>query len=232
MDFVQHFTNHAGMIEMFRERISVVFIVLLILVAALATACGTIATEPEALITSTQPVTEGGQEVAQAATNTQVPQPTATTPPTETPEPTVEVTEEVATEEVTEEPAGDTASGPTPTPDQFTILAGFGDVARGETLFFESLDTSAGPFSCYTCHNVENDQTKIGPGQYNLRDRAAERIEGQSASHYIYQSIVAPQEYIVPGFESAPVPMPDNYDELLSDSQIYDLIAYMMTLHD
>lgn len=214
---------------MFRNRSPILLIVLLILVSVFAAACGTVEDEPQALTTEQSGT---GGEVAQAATNTPQSQATATVQPTNTPEPTAEVaevTEEAATEEAA---SRDTASGPTATPDQITILAQFGDVTRGEELFFETLDTSAGPFSCFTCHNVENDQTKIGPGQYNLRDRAAQRVEGQSAAMYTYQAIVDPQEYIVPGFEDAPLPMPDNYDELLSDSQIYDLIAYMLTLHD
>lgn len=212
---------------MTRNKITVMFVVLLVMIPVLTSACGTIASVPEALMTDTpeQLVVEDGAAVAVVATDTALPEPTATAtiPPTNTLETTVEITEELPTE---------VAAVASPTPDQFTILAQFGDPARGETLFFQEFETIQGSYACYTCHNVENELTKIGPGQYNIRDRAAERVPGQSAAQYIYISIVEPDDYIVPGFEGAAVAMPSNYDELLSDTQIYDLVAYLLTLHD
>jgi hypothetical protein len=213
---------------MIRNRSSLVPLLLLCL-TLLTSACGSVANSPEALMTNTPHVEEedeGG--IAVLPTSTSTPEPTATqTPaPTNTPE---------LTEEVTDEPTEDVAvadPGVSPTPDQFTILAQFGNPANGEALFMQEFETIQGPYACYTCHNVENDQAKIGPGQYNLRDRAAQRVPGQSAAQYIYTSITAPQEYLVAGFENVPVHMPENYSELLSDTQIYDLVAYLLTLHD
>ena len=62
--------------------------------------------------------------------------------------------------------------------------------------------------------------------EYELAGRQPPRIVDERAARWNH--ILR----LVPGFEDAPLPMPDNYDELLSDSQIYDLIAYMLTLHD
>jgi cytochrome c553 len=216
---------------MIRDQNRMLLPLLLLCLAVLTTACGTVMTAPEVLMTNTpQPlVDEEGNAVAVLPTSTSTPLPeptaTATIVPTNTIEPTVD-----ATEELTEESGAE--AGVSPTPDQFTILAQFGSPENGEALFLQEFETNQGPYACFTCHNVENDQTKIGPGQYNIRDRAPQRVPGQSAAQYIYTSIVAPQEYIVPGFEDVPVQMPSNYSELLSDSQIYDLVAYLLTLHD
>jgi cytochrome c553 len=211
---------------------------LLLCLTFLSSACGTVATSPELLMTNTpEDIAEengGVVAVVPTATSTPLPEPTltSTTAPTDTPELTAEITDE-PTAEVTDEPTtGVAEAGVSPTPDQFTILAQFGNPANGEALFMQEFETNQGPYACFTCHNVESEQTKIGPGQYNIRDRAAQRVPGQSAAQYIYTSITEPQEYIVPGFENVPIPMPSNYSELLSDTQIYDLAAYLLTLHD
>ena len=50
-----------------------------------------------------------------------------------------------------------------------------------------------------------------------------------SAEEYLRQSILDPNAYIVEGFE--PDMAPPNFAEILSDEQVDDLIAFLMTLN-
>ncbi|MCS6837082.1 MAG: cytochrome c [Anaerolineae bacterium] len=104
---------------------------------------------------------------------------------------------------------------------------------RGEALFSQYIDAVG--FACSTCHNVVGDEVKIGPSLYGIPQRAAERVPGEGPYTYLYNSIHNSQAYIVPGFENA-VHMPhyaglDGSPVVLSDAQIYDLVAYLMTLN-
>ena len=49
-----------------------------------------------------------------------------------------------------------------------------------------------------------------------------------SAAEYIYQSIVDSKAYTVEGFD--PDLMPQNWAEIYSDLEIFDIVAYLMTL--
>jgi hypothetical protein len=59
-----------------------------------------------------------------------------------------------------------------------------------------------------------------------ISERAGSRIEGMSAEDYLHQSILQPGEVLVPGFR--PV-MPPTYGENLTEQDIEDIIAYLMT---
>lgn len=103
------------------------------------------------------------------------------------------------------------------------------DAANGEMLFI------ANPASpCNVCHNITEDRL-VGPGQYNLLARTIEAIENGSIEadgpySYIYNSIINPNDYAPEGYSVGL--MPDVYEGILSDEQIYDLIAYLATLGD
>jgi cytochrome c2 len=171
-------------------------------------ACGTIATP----VPSSQPT---AAVVAQAEPTMTVAPPTATQPepsatatalPSVTP--TVAPTEPAAVDQVT------------------TLVDLTGSVANGEVLF-TTFHEAAG-FACSTCHLVDTEDQLIGPGLLNVGQRAASRVEGQSAAQYIFNSIHEPNAYVVDGF--APDIMPDNFNEILSDQDTYDIIAYLLTL--
>lgn len=103
------------------------------------------------------------------------------------------------------------------------------DVANGEMLF----SMMAAP-PCSSCHNTTED-TLVGPGQYNVLARAIEGIENGSIEadgpySYIYESIINPNDYAPEGF--AVGLMPDLYEGVLTDEQIYDLVAYLASLSD
>jgi len=148
--------------------------------------------------------------------------PTPTTPP-----PTATPTEVPPTPE----PAEDVVEEEAPT-DQIAQLAGLlGDPTQGEALFNASYTTNLGEWACSTCHNHESVERKIGPGLLGIPQQAGERVEGEVAERYIWNSIIAPQDYIVEGYAEGQQ-MPGNYRELLTDDELYHLIAYLMTLSE
>jgi ferredoxin/coenzyme F420-reducing hydrogenase delta subunit len=102
------------------------------------------------------------------------------------------------------------------------------DPAAGKKLYYEtSLGTNAG---CRICHSLEPGQTLVGPSFAGLADRAAGRVPGISAEEYIRQSILEPDAYIVEGFPSGQ--MIPNLDEVLTEEQIDNLIAFLMTIKE
>lgn len=201
--------------------------------AAAVAGCGTI---PPAVfeITATPAVVQGEGVVVQLATAT--PRPTNTPLPTNTPVPTSTPTPEPTPEPTVtpEEPAGGelVIGGPNfgaDDPLKFSV-DNFGNAARGEALFNQTLNIDGAEWACSTCHAVVGDEVKIGPSLYNVALRAGERVPGEGPYTYLFNSIHAPQAYIVPEFVGMTL-MP-NYENVLTASQIYDLIAYLLTLHD
>jgi len=198
----------------------------------LAAACGTVATPIFKITEQPQLVEAGSTIIAQAATATPQPSPTPL-PPTATPEPTFTPTSEptaVPTEapQTDENAIGSPAYGAND-PQKFTV-DNFGSASRGEALFNQTFEVAGAPWACSTCHNVAGDEAKIGPSLYNVATRALTRVEGEGPYTYLYNAIVNPQTYIVPGFETGTL-MP-NFTGVLSNSQVADLIAYLLTLHD
>jgi hypothetical protein len=68
----------------------------------------------------------------------------------------------------------------------------------------------------------------VGPSLAKAGSDAASRVSGKSAEEYLNASIVTPNEYVVEGF-SANI-MPAQYGTELSEQQIKDLVAYLVTL--
>jgi cytochrome c2 len=201
-------------------------------VGALAAACGTVATPVFKITDQPEAVEAGSTVVAQAATAT--PMPSATPiPPTSTPEPTFTPTSEpTAAPTETPQAADNTIGGPAygaNDPQKFTV-DNFGSASRGETLFNQTFEIDGAQWACSTCHNVAGDEVKIGPSLYGVSTRALTRVEGEGPYTYLYHSILNPQAYIVPEFEGGTM-MP-NFSSVLSNSQVTDLIAYLLTLHD
>jgi mono/diheme cytochrome c family protein len=96
----------------------------------------------------------------------------------------------------------------------------------GEELFARSiLDDQPG---CITCHSLESDVIIIGPSVTGIASRAGDMVSGMSAEEYLKQSIVDPNAYLVPGFPQDT--MPPVWGERLSEKQVDELVAYMMTL--
>lgn len=137
----------------------------------------------------------------------------------------VEATEAMAAEEEVIEPDFD----PVPADeDPLQIVIELSNAENGEALFNATYETSLGAWACSTCHNIDNDEVKIGPSLWGIPERANLRVEGQGPYTYLYNSIHNSQAYLVPGYEDgAQMPL---YEGVLTDTEIYDLVAYLMTL--
>ncbi|MBX3049663.1 MAG: c-type cytochrome [Anaerolineales bacterium] len=82
---------------------------------------------------------------------------------------------------------------------------------------------------CTACHAISGLSTgNVGPVLDGLASRAGNTVAGLSAEEYIHQSIVDPNAYIVPGFAEGI--MPQNFAELMSEDQLNDLVAFLLTL--
>ncbi|NDJ54684.1 MAG: cytochrome c [Chloroflexi bacterium] len=98
-------------------------------------------------------------------------------------------------------------------------------VLRGEELF-ETGGASGIP--CMSCHALDGTQL-VGPPVNGIADVAGSRVPGQSAEEYLRLSITDPSDYVVEGFSDL---MNKNYPDQLSEQDIDDLVAYMLTLSD
>ena len=137
--------------------------------------------------------------------------PTPTAPPA-----TVEATPE-ATAEIT----------PEATAEATAAVALVGDVARGDALFHHGRD---GAPACSNCHSTttsgKGGPLAIGPGLLGISERAATRVEGESAAEYVEDSIRHPGNYVVEGFSNI---MYKDFARDYSDQDIADLVAYVLT---
>lgn len=174
----------------------------------------------------------------QVADSTPTAAATATPLPTSTPtsEPTATATVAAtipATATPTATPLPPTAT-PTPQPEESSaenpdyaglpaeILALLpdADAANGQALTVSN--------ACSACHSLEKDVKLVGPSWYSVGATAGERVEGQSAGLYLYTSIVEPNAYVNEGYVAGLMPL--TYGETLSDGQMADIIAYLLTL--
>lgn len=122
----------------------------------------------------------------------------------------------VATEGVGEDPVA--AANPTESTYMdvvSSILVG-ADQARGEVLVNEEL-------ACRACHISGAGQ--IAPGYANLKEHASARAP-LTLEAYIYESIVFPTAHVVAGYPNS---MPQNYGQQLTERQLGDIIAYLLT---
>lgn len=101
-----------------------------------------------------------------------------------------------------------------------------GDSAAGQAIF-NQLYTEVS-FACASCHNPLTEDRLIGPGLQHIGVRAATREPGMSAVEYIRTSIINPDQYVVDTYPNNL--MPETYADLLTEQQINDLIAYLLTL--
>ena len=118
-------------------------------------------------------------------------------------------------------PAATTPPPATPTP--LSVEGTTGDASVGESIFHDGKGSAA---ACINCHAAEPGPFALGPVMTGISERAGSRIEGMTAEEYLHQSIVHPGEFLVPGFR--PV-MPPTYGENLTEQDIADIIAYLMT---
>ena len=118
------------------------------------------------------------------------------------------------------------AAATTPPPATTTtepVIEPAGNASVGETIFHDGKGSAP---ACVNCHAAEPGPFALGPVMTGISERAGSRIEGMSAEDYLHQSILQPGEFIVPGFRPM---MPPTYGENLTEQDIEDIIAYLMT---
>ncbi len=181
--------------------------------------CGTYET-PILQEATAAPVVESAREEESAVQPTAPP--TATPlPPTETPSPAPTATPTLVPT-ATSEPTAAPALSP------IDRLVSVRNVENG-ALLFETFQEAAGSgYSCSNCHLPNSEKTNIGPGLLNIKSRALNRVEGKSAAEYIYESITDPMAHMVEDFEEDL--MPQNWSEIYTDLEIFDIVAYLLTL--
>ena len=111
-----------------------------------------------------------------------------------------------------------------------------GDAARGEQLFAQQVKQASGSnAACQACHSLVPGEVKTGPSLAGVASRAETRVAGETAEQYIRQSIQQPNAFLVPdnpayiGANGKSL-MPEGLGNLMSDQDLADLIAYLLTL--
>ena len=94
-----------------------------------------------------------------------------------------------------------------------------GDAGNGEALF--------GANGCSGCHSTGSNRV-VGPGLSGIGTTGESRVAGLSADQYVNDSIVSPNDFIVEGF--SPGLMPGTFGETLSEQDVADLVAYLISL--
>jgi cytochrome c2 len=110
------------------------------------------------------------------------------------------------------------------------------DPARGKVLFEQGTGNPAVP-TCITCHYADKNEVKVGPSLAGIGVHGAMHAqeEGEDLVTFLHSSIVDPNEHIMTDsthvFGANGVSMMyQNYGKDLTEQQINDLIAYLMTL--
>lgn len=101
-----------------------------------------------------------------------------------------------------------------------------GDTAAGKAVFAQG--TIGSLPGCTSCHSLEPGVNLVGPSLANVGAEAGSRATGLSAEEYVRQSIVAPSDYVVDGYGAGI--MPAGYKDQLTDQQLEDLAAYLLSL--
>jgi cytochrome c2 len=101
-----------------------------------------------------------------------------------------------------------------------------GDVERGAQLFAQGQGEIP---PCSTCHQTVTGQFSftIGPNLDGISERAGTQVDGLTREAYLRQSILEPERYIVSGYRDI---MYLDYGAYLTEQNIQDLIAYLLTL--
>ena len=112
-------------------------------------------------------------------------------------------------------------------------------VLRGKATF-------NGEGGCAACHSIAAEVTLVGSSMAGIPERAKRRMQepgysgsATTAEQYIRESIVSPSAHVSTPPEGRVFATPDgqslmpaDYDDRLSDEQIADVVAYLMTLRE
>jgi mono/diheme cytochrome c family protein len=103
-----------------------------------------------------------------------------------------------------------------------------GDAANGETLYFTT-------YVCNSCHGdpAVAGSNAVGPHLGEIGTVGGDRIAGLSATDYIYQSILHPNDFIAPICANdqpctEPSSMPPNFGQRMTEQDMADVIEYLL----
>lgn len=112
---------------------------------------------------------------------------------------------------------GDVVLSPLPTPTPL-VVNDPAQIARGRQLF--------GDAGCATCHGENGGGIEgAGPALLGIGAAASERAPGVSAVEYLRASVLTPAAWVVEGYEQ-----PGECAAVVSDDQLADLVAYLLTV--
>jgi nitric oxide reductase subunit C len=110
-----------------------------------------------------------------------------------------------------------------------------GDVAAGKALFNQATLGKDKLPGCASCHSIQPDKVIVGPSLAGIASDAngatsEEGYEGKAKDPvgWLREDIVNPDIDVAQGFPAHV--MPQNFGTELTDKQINDLIAYLLTL--
>lgn len=101
-----------------------------------------------------------------------------------------------------------------------------GDSVAGEQLYNLNIEGVRENHACSDCHSLDGIIEAYAPSFMGISTRAAERVEGMTEEEYLRQSILDPQAHVVDDFS---ISMPPIYKYFLTEEQIDDLIAFLLT---
>lgn len=113
-----------------------------------------------------------------------------------------------------------------------------GDAEKGKLLFREGIDKPEVP-ACVTCHNDDKDEVKVGPALSDIGEHgpmhAAER--GQDVETFLREAIINPNANLMTDPDhvfavNGVSLMYQSYGKELTEQQISDLVAYLLTLKE
>ena len=102
--------------------------------------------------------------------------------------------------------------------------AGGANADNGKAIFAKTV-IGANP-GCITCHSLDGSKL-VGPSMKGVAGHAGTAVAGQSAEQYLTQSILEPNAHVVEGFPQGVMP---SYKGVLSDAELKDVVAYLLTL--
>jgi len=80
---------------------------------------------------------------------------------------------------------------------------------------------------CGACHSTLGDTVIVGPPLAGIGERGATRVDGLDARGYVYNSILQPDDYVVPGFDNL---MPKDLGKKLTGEELDAVVAYVLGL--
>ncbi len=110
-----------------------------------------------------------------------------------------------------------------------TPAATVGDPERGRQIWDDGGGVIATP-GCSFCHSLDGSEkvaTLRAPTWQGISGRAGDRVSGLSAEEYLRESIVDPGAFVVEGYSDG---MPKSFRLLLSEEDIGNLVAFLLTL--